>query len=319
VHGVIARDGALVFVERPDEPPGPGRVRIAVAACGVNRADLAQRAGRYPPPPGASDVLGLEVAGTIDAVGEGVVGHAVGDRVAALLSGGGYATSVVCPASALLPVPADLPLVEAAALPEALCTARMCLEVVDLRAGDVVVWHAGASGVGSVALQVLRELGLRGFATVGTADKLVRCRALGAEAGWVRSPDGFVAAVRDFAPSGAALIVDPVGGPYLRWDQEVLAAGGTIVVLSFLAGRDAPLDLGRLLVKGQTVRGLTLRSRAEADKARLVTAVRDRWWPWVADGRVGAVIDEVLPLASAHVAHARLASDATVGKLVLTP
>ncbi len=317
MQGVIADGGALAWVERADPVPGPGEVRIRVAYAGVNRADLAQREGRYPPPPGVTDVLGLEASGVVDAVGPGVEEPRVGDRVAALLSGGGCATCVVCPASATLPVPADLPLREAAALPEALCTTFLALEEARAAPGAAGIWHAGASGVGTVALQVARELGLRSFVTVGTPEKLARCRALGAEDGWVRGPEGFVAAARAWAPAGADFAIDPVGGPYLGWDQEAVGPGGRIVILSFLAGRHASLDLGRLLAKRQTVVGTVLRSRSDAEKARIVAAVRSTYWPWVAAGRVGAVLDGVGPFAELDAAHRALASGGTVGKRVV--
>jgi putative PIG3 family NAD(P)H quinone oxidoreductase len=316
--GVIASEGALIRVERPDEQPGPGQVRIRAAAAGVNRADLAQRAGTYPPPPGTTDVLGLECAGTLDAVGPGVGGWRVGDRVAALLTGGGYASAVVCPAGVLFPIPDELSFAEAAALPEALVTVRTCLDAGPLRRGDAAVWHAGASGIGTTGVQICRELGVRTFVTVGSADKVVRCRALGADDGWVRDPGGFVSAARAWTPAGAALVVDPVGGAYLAWDQEVLAPDGTIVVLAFLAGRAANVDLGRLLVRRQRIVGTTLRARSDTEKAQLVDRVRTEWWPWVAAGRIGPVVDATFPMSEVDAAHARLAAGGTVGKLVLT-
>lgn len=318
MRGFVARDGAAVAVEREDPTPGPGEVRIRVRAAGLNRADLLQLAGRYPPPPGAPDVLGLECAGVVDAVGDGAP-FAPGDRVAALVAGGGLATHAVAPAGALLPLPADLPFAEAAALPEALATVFTCLhEPAGVPSPERVVWHAGASGVGTTGIQVCRALGADVFVTVGTADKLVRCRALGASGGWIRDPGGFVDAAKAWAPQGADVIVDPVGGPYVAWDQEILGPGGRLVLLSFLAGRSAQLDLQRLLLRGQTIRGTTLRGRSPAERAAVVAGVAAAYWPWVATGRVGPVVDSVWGPDAIAQALDRMRRDESVGKLVVT-
>ncbi|MEQ1570030.1 MAG: NAD(P)H-quinone oxidoreductase [Myxococcota bacterium] len=318
MHGIRVDADALVW--GPVEPvvAGPGEVTIAVAAAGVNRADLAQRAGQYPPPPGASPILGLECSGTVDSVGPGVDPGWLGRPVCALLAGGGYAERVACPVGQLLPVPDGVSLVDAAALPEALCTAWMALSVVGrLGPGERVVWHAGASGVGTIAVQLCKAWGNPVFVTAGTPDKVARCVALGADGGAARSDGPWEPAVRAWAPGGVDLIVDPVARGYLAADQRSLAVDGRIVVLAVLGGAEDTLDLGRLLVKRQTIAGTTLRSRSLVDKARIVAAVRDVCVPLVACGRIRPVIDAVFPLADAELAHRRLASNETVGKLIL--
>lgn len=312
----VTEAGGLRWAEAPEPRIGPGEVGIAARATAVNRADLMQRRGLYPPPPGASPILGLECSGVIDAIGPGVTGWSVGDRVCALLSGGGYAERVAVPAGQLLPVPADLDLVEAAAWPEALCTVWMALRVeAGLRPGERVLWHAGASGVGTVAIAACRVWG-HPVAVSASPAKHPVCRALGAD---LVAPRGdWEAAVRAWAPDGVDVIVDPIGGPTLEADQRVLARDGRIVVLGLMGGRTAPLDLGRLLVQRQRVIGTTLRSRSTAEKARIVAGVREGLWPAVADGRMRAVIDRILPLTAAEEAHAAVAADATTGKVLLT-
>jgi putative PIG3 family NAD(P)H quinone oxidoreductase len=318
--GLVVRAGQVEREERPDPEPGPGEVLLRVVAAGLNRADLLQRAGRYPPPAGVTDVLGLECAGVVERVGPGVGGVAPGDRVAALLGGGGLATHAVASAGCLLPVPDAMPWAEAAGLPEALATAWTCLGEDEPPAGGAVVWHAGASGIGCVGIQLCREEGRRVFVTVGSDHKLARCRALGASGGWVRGAPGddFVAAVRAWEPGGAALIVDPVGGPYVGWDQQVLSPGGRIVILALLGGRAAEVDLGRLLAGAQRLRGTTLRARSTADKSAIVAEVARRWWPLVTSGRIGATIHAVRPWAEIGEAWAAMEAGHTVGKLVVT-
>lgn len=317
--GMVAERGRVERVERPDPVPGEGEVRLRVFAAGLNRADLLQRAGRYPPPAGVTDVLGLECAGVVDRVGPGVTGVQPGDRVAALLGGGGLATHAVAPVGCLLPVPDGMPWAEAAGLPEALATAWTCLAEDEPPAG-AVVWHAGASGIGCVGIQLCREEGRPVFVTVGSDHKLARCRALGAGGGWVRGAPGddFVAAVRAWEPAGAALIVDPVGGEYVGWDQQVLSPGGRIVILALLGGREAKVDLGRLLAGAQRLRGTTLRARSTAEKSSIVAEVSRRWWPLVAAGRIGPAIHAVRPWAEISEAWAAMEAGQTVGKLVVT-
>lgn len=319
MHAVVPRlDGTLAWQEVPEPRLGPGEVRIRVAAAGVNRADLMQRAGTYPPPPGASDILGLECSGTIDEVGEGVTGWSVGQPVCALLAGGGYAERVVCHASHVLPVPAGCSVEDAGALPEVFCTAWsvLCAEA-GLRRGERVLIHAGGSGVGTAAIQLATVLGAYSFATAGGAEKLARCTALGASGTADRHAGPWTEAVRAWAPDGVDVVLDPVGAGYLPANQRVLGVGGRIVVIGLLAGRHAELDLGRLLVKRQRVIGTVLRSRSVAERAGIVSGVLRDVWPHVASGAVGAVIDRVVPVAEVEEAHRALQANDTVGKVLL--
>lgn len=301
--------------------PGPieaNELAIEIRATAVNRADLLQRAGQYRPPPGVTVVLGLECSGIVVGVGSDVAEFSVGDRVCALLAGGGYAERVVCPAAHAWPID-DLPFEAAAALPEALCTVWMVLrDVAQIAPHERILLHAGASGIGTTALQVARVWGHPTFVTAGSVEKVARCRALGADGGAVRTEGPWAAAVRAWAPHGVDVIVDPVGGAYLEQDQEVLAVDGRIVVIGAMGGRKANLDLGKLLVKRQRVLGTVLRARSEEDKARIVAGVRAELWPLVRSRALWPVIDRVLPITAVDEAHAALAADGTVGKVVLT-
>ena len=316
---VVRPDSSLVLDEVPSPVPGPGEVRLQVHATAVNRADLLQRRGLYPPPPGKSEILGMEAAGIIVEVGPGVTGWAPGDRVAALLAGGGYAGEVCCPAGHLLPVPADMPLEDAAVLPEVLTTAWLNLvEVGHAHPGDRVLVHAGGSGVGTTAVQLCRHLGLRAWVTAGSDEKIALCRRLGAAGGANRHRERFADYV-DAWTDGRRMdvILDPVGGAYLDDNLRSLATGGRLVLIGLLGGRRATVDLGRLLVKRQQILGSTLRSRGDADKTRILDGLRAEVWPAVLRGEIVPVIDRVVPLSRADDAHAVLATNQTVGKIVL--
>jgi len=255
--------------EVPDPEPGPGEVLVRVAATAVNRADLMQRQGHYDPPPGTTDVLGLECSGTIEALGEGVTGWSVGDEVCALLSGGGYAALVVVPAGQLLPVPRGVSLLEAAALPEVACTvwANVVLTA-GLAAGEVFLVHGGASGIGVMAIQLARRSGARVMCTAGSPGKLERCRALGADVAIDYREEDFVARVREESDGhGADVVLDNMGAVYLRRNVDVLAVGGRLVVIGLQGGRVGELDLGALLTKRGTVSAASLRARPAAEKA----------------------------------------------------
>ena len=314
----IVQDGdALQWSEVPTPTPAPGQIRIAVAATAVNRADLVQRAGHYRPPPGASQILGLECAGTVDALGDGVEGFSIGQRVCALLTGGGYAQRVVCPAGQVLAVPEDLDLSAAAALPEALCTAHDALVTqAGMVAGDRVVLHAGASGVGTTAIQLCRALGAVVFVTAGSDEKVARCLELGAQSGANRHTTDWWE--HPWLSEGVDIILDPVGGPYLDRDVRVLSRRGRVVVLGLMGGRRAEVDLGRVLMKRLSILGTVLRSRTPAERAEVVAQVRDSVWPLVAAGQLSPVIETVCPIRDAHRAHAQLETNTTVGKIVLT-
>lgn len=318
MRAVVQREGGLEWGEVPDPEPGPGEVRIRVVTAGVNRADLMQKAGHYPPPPGASPILGLEVSGRIDAVGEGVTEWTPGAEVCALLAGGGYAELAVVPAAHVLPIPHGLDVVAAGALPEVFCTAWMvlCLEG-QLAEGGRALIHAAASGVGTAAIQLVRALGGQSFATAGGAEKLARCRALGASGTADRHAGPWTDAVRAWAPDGVDVILDPVGPGYISANQQVLAVGGRMVVIGLLSGRTGELDFGRLLVKRQRVVGTALRARELADKARIVGGVRTDVWPAIEAGAIEPVIDRVVPVAEVDEAHRAMQANENVGKILL--
>lgn len=310
----------LTWGALPDPPPpGPGQVRLAVRATALNRADLLQRRGAYPPPPGASPVPGLECAGVLEAVGPGVRDWREGDEACALLAGGGHASRALCPASHLLPVPRGLSLEEAASLPEVWATAWLNLvEEGGLRPGERVLLHAGASGVGTAALQLCRLRGAHPFVVVGREEKLEACLALGAEGGALRAEGAWVEAARRFAPEGFHLALDPVGGPTLRAELPLMAEGGRVALIGLMGGRGVELDLALLLRRRLRLQGSTLRGRADEEKARLLAALRAEVWPAFERGALRPVIAARLPIERAEEAHALLASDATVGKIVLT-
>lgn len=317
MFAIQARDGRLAPVELPVPEPGPGEVRIRVRATAVNRADLLQVQGRYPPPPGAPETLGLECAGEVDAVGPHVGRWREGDAVCALLAGGGYAEYVVCPAEQVLPLPAGFDAARAAALPEVFATAwlDLCIEA-GLRPGERVLVHAGASGVGTAAVQVARLVGATPYVTTGSEAKIARCLELGAAGGHDRRTGPWIEA--PWAREGFDVILDPVGGPYLADDLRALRPGGRVVLIAMMGGRQATVDLAHLLGKGLRVMGSTLRSRSPAEKGRVLAALEQWVWPALASGEVVPVIHCVLPLARAAEAHEMLAENRTMGKIVLT-
>ncbi len=301
--------------------PGAGEVTIDVVASGVNRADLLQRAGQYPPPPGAPDWPGLEVSGVVLAVGPGVSSRRVGEPVVALLEGGGYAEQVVVRETQVLPAPDGVDLVDAAALPEAACTAWSNLvDTAGLRAGEWVLVHGGSGGVGTIAVQLAAALGAHVVATAGGAERAARCVELGAVAGLDHRHDDFVAGVRSAsAGHGADVVLDVVGAKYLPDNVRVLAPGGRLVVIGLQKGRRGELDLGALMAKRALVTGTTLRSRTPEEKAAIVAAVGEKVWPLVADGSVRPVVHARLPLAEAEAAHDMLSTGEAFGKVLLLP
>lgn len=317
MHAIHHDRDRLVWAEAAT-PTGPGyrEVRLKVAWAGVNRADLMQRAGQYPPPAGASATLGLEVSGTVMAVGEGVTGLAVDQPVCALLAGGGYAEEVVVDARQVLPLPSGLGLREAAALPEVFATAWLNLFMEGaLAPGERVLLHAGASGVGTAAIQLCRAFAHPCFVTVGSEAKLAACRELGADAGWNRHAGSFVDAVK--AWGGADMILDPVGASYLADNQRVLNADGRLVVIGLMGGRQAELDLGRLLMKRQRLIGSTLRARPPAAKGEILAALQVHVWPRLASGELVPLVDRTWPIAEAEAAHDHVRRDANIGKVLL--
>ena len=309
----------LRLAEVPDPVPGAGEVLVEIAAAGVNRADLLQRQGFYPPPPGAPEYPGLECAGRIIALGPGVTGWQAGDQVCALLAGGGYAEQVAVPAGQLLPLPAGLEPTEAAALPEAACTVHSNVFTrAGLAAGETLLVHGGASGIGTLAIQLARALGARVACTAGSPAKLARCRELGASLAISYRDEDFAAAMAEFTGGhGADVILDIIGGPYLPRNVATLATGGRLVVIAVQEGGQGELDLGLLMAKRASVLASTLRARPLAEKAAIVDAVRAQVWPLVSDGQVRPVIHRVLPMAEAAAAHQILTEGSQVGKVVL--
>jgi putative PIG3 family NAD(P)H quinone oxidoreductase len=311
----------LRHVERPDPIAGPGEVLIRVAAAGVNRPDVMQRRGAYPPPPGASDLPGLEVSGTIEAVGTGVRDWTAGDQVCALVAGGGYATKCVAPAPQCLPVPASLDLVSAAALPETFFT--VWANVFDrgaLQAGETALVHGGSSGIGTTAIQLAAARGVRVFATAGSDDKCRACEALGAARAINYRTADFVDVIRAMtAGRGVDLILDIVGGSYVARNLSLLAMDGRLVQIGFMEGEPtAPVDFRRVLARRLTITGSTLRPRSVEEKGQIAAALRRDVWPLVERGAVRPVVYRTFPLADAAGAHRLLESSQHVGKIVLT-
>ncbi|GAA2738057.1 NAD(P)H-quinone oxidoreductase [Pedococcus aerophilus] len=312
---------ALVLAEVPDPEPAAGEVRVKVAAAGVNRADVMQRMGHYDPPPGASAYPGLEVSGTIDAVGEGVDGWSVGDQVCALLSGGGYAELVCVPAGQLLPVPSGISLADAAALPEVVNTVwSNVFMTANLLPGQTLLVHGGSSGIGTMAIQLAREVGARVIVTAGSAAKLEACRELGAEVLVNYREQDFVEEVKAATGgAGADVILDNMGAKYLARNVEALATNGRLVVIGLQGGTKAELDLGLMLRKRAAVIATSLRARPADEKATIVAAVREHVWPLVEAGRVRPVIHSRHALADAPAAHRELEESGHIGKILLTP
>lgn len=317
IFGGVGPAEALTVSERPDPVAGPGEIRIRVRAAGVNRPDLLQRTGGYPAPPGASDILGLEVAGEVDQVGLGVTRWRPGDRVCALLAGGGYAEHAVVDARHALPVPDGLDMIQAAALPETVFTVfANVFEAGRLTAGETLLIHGATSGIGVMAIQMARAAGARVIATSRGAAKTEAARALGADVSLDATRDDLPAAIR--TAGGADVILDMIGADYAVLNLDALRPGGRWVVIATLTGAVGPVDLSKLMVKGAVLTGSTLRRRPADEKARLAAAVEATVWPWVASGAVRPPIDAVFPLEQAALAHLRLEAGEHVGKIVLT-
>ncbi len=309
----------LKAVERPDPVPGPGDVLIKVAASGVNRPDVMQRRGRYPPPPGASDIPGLEVSGTIVALGPGVGSWNVGDRVCALVSGGGYATLCVAPAPQCLPIPASVDLVAAAGIPETFFT--VWTNVFDrgrLKLGEDALFHGGTSGIGTTAIQLATVRGARVFATAGSDEKCRACEQLGALRGINYKTEDFVAVITELTRGrGVDVILDIVGGDYLGRNLAALAMDGRLVQIGLMGGESASVDLRRILGRRLTVTGSTLRPRTVEEKGQIARALRQEVWPLLEQRIVKPVIYRTFPLVEASEAHRLMESSDHVGKIVL--
>ena len=303
-----------------DPSPAPGEVLIDVVASAVNRADLSQRMGFYPPPTGITEVLGLECSGRVSALGNGVIGWSVGDEVCALLAGGGQAEKAVAPAGQCMPLPTGVALTTAGALPEVACTVWSNLVLIaELRAGEVLLVHGGASGIGTFAIQVGKALGATVIVTAGSPEKLERCRALGADRAVNYQDEDFVAAVQDeTAGHGADVVLDIMGAAYLERNLKVLASGGRLVCIGMQGGTRAELDLGALMRKRGTVHATSLRTRPLAEKASICRAVVEGLWPLIADGQVVPVIGASYPMDRIAEAHTLVAESGHIGKVLLT-
>jgi putative PIG3 family NAD(P)H quinone oxidoreductase len=309
----------LQWAEVPDPEPGAGEVVVEVVASAVNRADVMQRIGRYAPPPGAPEYLGLECSGRIAELGAGVTGWSVGDEVCALLAGGGYAERVRVPAGQLLPAPKSIDLVTAAGLPEVAATVwSNVFMLARLRSGETLLVHGGSSGIGTMAIQLAKHAGARVAVTAGSATKLDRCRELGADIAVNYREQDFVEVVREATGgAGADVVLDNMGGAYLERNVDVLATGGRLVVIGLQGGRAGKLDLGQLLAKRATIHATTLRSRPIEEKAAIVAEVRAHVWPLIESGEVRPVVDRTVPMRDAAQAHRLLEESTHIGKILL--
>ncbi len=310
---------ALVAGKRPVPAPGAGEVLIQVAAAGVNRPDVLQRKGGYPPPPGASDVPGLEIAGRVAALGEGAKGLKIGDQVTALVTGGGYAEYCPAPVAQCLPIPKGLGLLEAAALPETFFT--VWSNVFDrgrLKAGESFLVHGGSSGIGTTAIQLARAMGARVFTTAGSTEKCRACEDLGAERAINYRDEDFVEVIKAETGQGVDVILDMVGGDYIPRNLKALAPEGRLCIIAFLCGSKATVDFLPLMLKRLTVTGSTLRARDVAFKGAVAESLRAKVWPLIEAGKVKPVIYKTFPLAQAAEAHRLMESSAHIGKIVLT-
>ena len=313
-------EDVLTLADVPDPRAGAGEVVVEVAAAGVNRADLMQRQGFYPPPTGESELVGLEVSGRIAELGDGVDDWQVGDEVCALLAGGGYAERVIVPVGQLLPVPTGVSLVDAAALPEVVCTVWSNVFMVGaLKESETLLVHGGSSGIGTMGIQLGKAFGARVATTAGSQEKLDRCRALGADILINYREQDFADEIETATDGhGADVILDGIGAKYLPQNVRALAPHGRLVTIGMLGGATGELDLGALLRKWGTVTATGLRARPRQEKAGIVAAVRRHVWPLIADGRVQPIVHERLPLAQAARAHRILDESSHIGKVLLT-
>jgi putative PIG3 family NAD(P)H quinone oxidoreductase len=315
----VQEDHSLIWSET-DTPTATGNeVLIKVHASAINRADLLQRQGMYPPPPGASSVMGLECAGEVIEIGPEVTGFKTGDRVCALLAGGGYAEVVSVDAGSVVPVPNGLTMEQAAALPEVFATAWLNLFMeANLQPGEKVILHAGASGVGTAGIQLCKAFGNPVFVTVGNEDKLQACLELGAAAGSNRHDGPFKDKARELSADGIDVILDPVGGSYLADNIDLLAMGGRLVLIGLMGGAQTDINLAAMMIKRLRVIGSTLRARPLAEKAAVMQQLRDLVWPKIESGEIKPVVDSIFPIAEAAQAHDLVATDKTIGKVILS-
>jgi putative PIG3 family NAD(P)H quinone oxidoreductase len=323
MHAVVITEpgdpDVLRWSEVADPVPGPGEVVVNVTAAGVNRADVMQRLGAYPPPPGASPYPGLECSGTVAAMGPGVTRWHKGDEVCALLTGGGYAEQVLVPEGQLLPRPTGITLVEAAALPEVVCTVHSnVFELAHLADGETILIHGGGSGIGTMAIQLAKHAGATVAVTAGSREKLDQCRELGADILINYNEEDFVDSLKAATGHhGADVILDIIGASYLARNVDALAVEGRLVGIGLQGGRKGELDMGKLMTKRCTIMSTTLRARPTEQKARIVEAVRERVWPLVDEGKITPVIYRELPISEAAEAHRIMEANAHTGKILL--
>jgi len=315
------QDYALKLAEADKPAPATSEVLIKVAAAGLNHADMAQAKGLYPPPPGASQILGMEVSGTVQALGGGVSNCEIGDEVCALIPGGGYAEYAVASALCVLPVPKGVSLVDAAALPEVHFTVwTNLMDAARLRTGETVLVHGGSSGIGTAAIQMLRTRGHRVFATAGSAGKCVACENLGADRAINYREEDFVEVVRKETDGrGADVILDMVGGDYIQRNMSAAAIWGRIVNIAYQSGMQANVNFAPMLLKRLSLLATTLRARSPQEKGAIRDALLREVWPLLDCGKIKPVVDHIFPLAEAQAAHARMAKSEHIGKLLLAP
>ena len=304
---------------RPVPEPAEGEVLIKVAAAGVNRPDVLQRQGAYPPPPGASDIPGLEIAGEVVALGAGVSGIAIGDQVCSLVTGGGYAEYCTAPAPQCMPIPAGLSIVEAGAVPETFFTVwNNVFDRCGLQAGESFLVHGGSSGIGTTAIQIAKAFGAKVFATAGSADKCKACADLGADHAINYREEDFVAIAKAETKGGLDVILDMVGGDYVQKNIKALRPEGRLCYIAFLGGSKTEIDLMPVMLKRLTITGSTLRASSVAHKAAIADNLREKVWPLVAEGKIKPVMHADFPLEKASEAHALMESSQHIGKIVLT-
>ena len=316
---IVEEDFSLSWADAEMPVPGVEDILIKVHATAINRADLMQRRGFYPPPPGASSVMGLECAGEVIEVGAACTRYRVGDRVCALLAGGGYAQYATVHEGSALPIPGDLNFEQAAALPEVYATAWLNLFIeAGLQPGEKVVLHAGASGVGTAGVQLCREFGATSFVTVGSQEKLATCIDMGASAGFVRHDGSFLEAAQSFAGEGGVdVVLDPVGAGYLKDNIALLGLNGRLVLIGLMGGMQAELDLAQLMIKRLRVIGSTLRARPLSEKAVIMGELEQKVWPKIAEGKIVPVIEKVFDIEETAAAHDLISTDTTTGKVIL--
>jgi len=322
VIGISKPGGPEVLLPetRPVPTPGPGELLVKVAAAGVNRPDVAQRSGSYPPPPGASDLPGLEIAGEVVAVGPGATRHKIGDKVMSLVAGGGYAEYCIAPDAQAISVPDTLSITEAGATPETLMTVwHNVFERGKLQAGETMLIHGGSSGIGTMAIQLAKAFGAKVIVTVSSQDKADACLKLGADHAINYKTQDFVAVSRELTGgTGPNLIVDMVGGDYIEKNYDAAAVDGRIVQIAFLGGPKATVNFAKLMTKRLVHTGSTLRPRSPADKAAMVSAIEAKVMPLIRAGKVKPLMDSTFPLPNAADAHRRMETSQHIGKIVLT-